>query len=177
MNIRKIKSICRRPRRTKGIRPGQGRRSHNSPPIQIEGLIPAARPGVGRITRPHIRHYPLSGEGGGVTSNDTSSYYYPSCDCNFGCCPKTRHSKWGSYPGHILPRNLLHWQTIRVTLVSTRIRIPQRIIADIRVPIPPLRTARLRHNRVRADKPPQHRRIILTTHRTIVRLGGCASWK
>ena len=44
--------------------------------------------------------------------------------------------------------------------MPTRIRIPQRIIPGIAVPIEPPRTPRLRHNRIRRDKPPQRGRIV-----------------
>jgi hypothetical protein len=44
--------------------------------------------------------------------------------------------------------------------VPARTGIPHRIIHHIRIPIEPTRTPRLRHNRIRTNKPPQPRRVI-----------------
>ena len=44
--------------------------------------------------------------------------------------------------------------------MPTRIRIPQRIIEHITVPIETLRIGRVGHNRIRADETPQPRHVV-----------------
>ena len=39
--------------------------------------------------------------------------------------------------------------------MPTRIRVPQRIVQDIAIPVQALRIPRLRHNRVRLQEPPR----------------------